>query len=158
MADSPTSPAEPLQYRFEPPALHSLVLQRRPPPDTSDATAVNVEPALNLRFSLVRLGSNKVGYELGVRVEFGDLMEIETTMRSEFTFEGGGDGEEREKAMRDVLARNAPAALYPYAREVVQNTLIRAVPMPLALPVVNFGSLWDGESLELPPWNEEADG
>jgi len=100
---------------------------------------------------VARFSDDEIGVELSVGLKDLPGFEIEATYRARFQIISTEEVEDLEVTLKTVAARIAPAALYPFVREVIASTLQRAgVSLPL-LPVLNFGAMFDPETVELPP-------
>jgi preprotein translocase subunit SecB len=143
-------------FRFSPPVLWAATLSPDSEPEKHGEDPAS-SPDLELGFALRRLTASAVGYEFVGKVEVSGVLVLEARFRSVFEF-GDEDGEVADESIiRTVLARNAPAAIYPFFREFARDIVGRATTLHLNLPVVNFQSLWEPEVVKVPAWEPEAD-
>jgi preprotein translocase subunit SecB len=112
-------------------------------------------PPLLFGLGLNRLANNKIGVELSVEIKDFPPVSMTVSYRAVFELDrADSKGESFEKELKFVAAKLAPTALYPFLRETVAITLVKAGLPPLIAPVVNFASVFDADEVVLPPMSE----
>jgi preprotein translocase subunit SecB len=110
------------------------------------------KPQLNLNFStsttLVEGDLREVTLKLHVEVAEGDrtLYLVEVEQAGLFTFRNCDDAQ-----LKQLLGVYCPSMLYPYAREVVSDMVVKGGFPPLLLQPVNFDRLYQQSREEIGP-------
>ena len=88
---------------------------------------------------------------LTVTVEASPCYRVSVTYEGRFAHLRAVQGAEDETGFwRVVASRLAPTILYPYIRETITTVLQKAGLPPLAVPILNFGEVFDVEKVVFP--------
>lgn len=139
--------------RITPPALHNLVFEwdGDEEPDRKDAET-------EYSLALQRFGPLELGVQFGASITGVPGLEARASFRMVFALEPDSpEAQDAEKAFRLMAARLAPQAIYPFVREALASTALRAQLLGLVLPVTNVGGLFNADEIEIPPVEDEED-
>lgn len=108
------------------------------------------DDALDITFKLGlgRPSGNELVVQMTFRFERLHGLRLELTYGVHFRRTAPVEDEDRY--WRDVATQVAPVVLYPYVRETVTALTSRAAVPPVILPIVNFKTLIDPASLDIP--------
>jgi hypothetical protein len=128
------------------PNLHTLRFSwggTEPP----ELTTSEVEYTLGLH----RFGRSEIGVEFGIRIEGVPDLEAEVSYRMIVSLkDGSSEAENPDTALRQIAARLAPVAIYPFLREGLASVATRAGIRDLILPIQNVGALFSPDEISLP--------
>mgnify|MGYP000123697213 CR=1 FL=1 len=98
-----------------------------------------VNQDLNTKSTKIEEGVYEVALRLTITVSDGEetIYLVEVEQAGLFTISGFPD-----QQLTQVLNTTCPAMLFPYAREVVDNTLTKGSFPPLMIPPINFDALF----------------
>lgn len=119
------------------------------------------EAELEVQFSLAtrRPEQDSLHVRLTLRLAHAQVFEGEITYVGTFTqTKDLGQDEDGEEELRFFAAKVVPKILYPYMRETVTSTAVKAGLPALLLPVINFANVFDLDDVELPPVGGAVDG
>lgn len=111
---------------------------------------------LSFNLGLSRFSTEQLGVELSIEIDI-PITYVIVVYRATFEIEMlDSDPDDLERELRVVAAQVAPSTLYPFIRETVTTTSVKAGLPPLVPPIINFRSLFDPTSIDLPtpPTNE----
>lgn len=117
------------------------------------------EPPFHLTLGVSRLAAGRIVVDLTLKSEDSGMLEFEIGYRLAIEVVPDQDQKESfeyDRVLRDIAARIGPVVLYPYLRETLSSFSLKAGLTPLVLPVMNVGTLFDPETIELPPVDEET--
>jgi len=118
---------------FDDVILKELVFSRKE--GYSDKPVLNMQLGSNESFSP---NEDKLVYEMSCEVkDEGELFNIKCTMIGFFSVIEGKEN----MGLREYSNINAPAAIFPYIREIIASTSIRAEIPPVVIPPTNLNLL-----------------
>lgn len=116
--------------------------------------ALPAEFELNTEFGLSvhRFSLLEIGIEFSVSIVEVPELQLAAAYRMVFRLDPEfPEAKDPEKAFKQVAARLAPLAMYPFLREVLASTALKAGLPQVVLPIQNVGDLFEAESIEVPP-------
>lgn len=132
--------------RLSPPELWELMFSR----DNTGIEAATGDPQFDFDLGLSRLGKNKLGVELAVKIRDFPPISMRISYRAVCETDFKGSAEKFDLHLRLLAAQVVPAAIYPYIRETASTTALKAGFPALLLPVVSFADIFDPKQIELP--------
>ena len=145
---TPRRPQEP-GLNLSPPELWRLEFSRRE--GIADGPAADTT-SLNFKLGLSRLSVVRLGVELQVELIDAPGVEMKAAYRAVFEIDGAErPAEDIERDLKVVAAHVAPSALYPFLRETLVTTAVKAGLPPVIAPIVNFRRVFDPKEIALPP-------
>lgn len=132
--------------RLSPPELWELSFIR-------NKTSVEVEPSeprFDFELGVSRLGANRLGVELAVKLRDFPPISMRIGYRAVCETDFEGSAEEFDLHLRLLAAEVVPAALYPYVRETAGTTALKAGFPQLLPPLISFAEIFDPKRIELP--------
>ncbi len=135
------------------PRLYRITFARESEEEIPEAAEGRIEFKLNLE----RHAPLQLGIEFGVGIEDVPGIEANVLFRMTCTLaEGSPEAKDPETAFRQAAARLAPTVMYPYVREALASLAQKAQIPSFVLPIVNFGRVYQAESISVPPAVEQA--
>ncbi len=107
-------------------------------------------PSIIFGLGLNRISATSLGVELTVELTDFKPLSLRVTYRAVFEIADGETPDEIDLQLRLVAAQIAPAVLYPFIRETVLTTALKAGLPPVLPPIVNFRSVFDPAQVTLP--------
>lgn len=151
MPTASTDQAQPgrVHYKFiSPPELWSIGFQREE--GDQDDLPEAISPNLEFLLSITRVDQNKLCVLLGSSISGIPGVKAVATFRI-FAEADQADPSLLERDLKLIATRIAPMTLYPFIREVITGTLVKANLPPLVPPIVDFNTLFNQEEIVVPP-------
>lgn len=115
-------------------------------------------PPLLFGLGLNRISSHSLGVELSVEIKDFKPLALRASYRAVFELAESVDTNEIDQQLRFIAAQVGPSILYPFIRETVVSTVVKAGLPPLLPPVVNFRSVFDPDQIALPDIVDSDEG
>ncbi|MCZ8203391.1 protein-export chaperone SecB [Gemmatimonas sp.] len=139
--------------KVSPPELWQLSFTRH---ELSEAFSTEFPPLL-FGLGLNRITSHSLGVELSIEIKDFKPLTLRASYRAVFELEDSVDPNDTDQQLRFVAAQVGPSILYPFIRETVVSTVVKAGLPPLLPPVVNFRSVFDPNQIALPELVDSGD-
>lgn len=107
-------------------------------------------PPILFGLGLNRISATALGVELSVELSDFKPLSLRVTYRAVFEITDDKAPDEIDQQLRFVAAQIAPSVLYPFIRETVLTTALKAGLPPVLPPIVNFRSVFDPAQVTLP--------
>lgn len=107
-------------------------------------------PPIVFGLGLNRISPTSLGVELSLELNDFKPLSLRVTYRAVFEIADDKSPAEIEQQLRFVAAQIAPTVLYPFIRETVLTTALKAGLPPVLPPIVNFRSVFDPAQVTLP--------
>jgi hypothetical protein len=135
------------------PRLYSIEFSR----ESEDQIPDDAVAQIGFSLKLSRETRLSMGVELGVIVDGVEGLLASARYRMIVTLiEGSPEASDAETAFRQAASRLAPTILYPYVREALGTTAMKAQVPNFVLPVVNFGEVFNMDEVVVPPPIEQG--
>lgn len=106
---------------------------------------------LDITFGLARPSPDRLGVELNIGINGIPAFSVAAGYRMILRFDGDMLPEEVEREMHSVGVQLGLTTLFPYLREAISTTIVRAGLPPLTLPPMNLRGLLNPDNITIPP-------
>lgn len=140
------------------PKLWALRFSRTEAHDEAHDEPEAQKSPLSFNLGFARPARDQLGVEFTVELSHEGAADILVTYRADFKLEPEeGQDVDYDAAFRQIGGSVAPAAIYPFMREVVASAASRAGLPPILLPVINFRHFFKPEDISVPSFVEAED-